>query len=486
MKKGLIFLIRGRFLLFGTFNRRNGSKSKMRKFIFCLLLCVFLKGGALALMSHEEEARLGRQVLQMLREKAQFVEDPEVVNYVEEVGRRIIAHIGPHYFPFKFYVLKDETLNAFAVPGGYIFVNTGLLEEIDREDELAGVLAHELAHVQARHLAKRIEKLTRLNLASAAVTIVGLLLGRGEMGQALAVTSSALAATKALSYSRADEEEADRLGFEYLTAAGYDPRGFIEVFNKIVRHRWLLSENVPSYLLTHPGTAERISYLESMIEYYHPKVTYHPDLFRLRRVQVRVKILTHDAGSLVVRYREELRKSPEDPFLHYGLALALAKLRRFEEAAKELQFVIKKFPKQDDFRLDLAEVYFQSGRYQEALPILKRYVKRHPYRTGAKYLLARCYQETKQYEKALSLFKKLKDKLEDNADFHYQLGRLYAAVGKTGQAHYQFALHFQLEGDTKVALYHLRQAYRNLPQGDPLKAKVAKKLEAAKMKPKEG
>ncbi len=458
----------------------------MKKYLlaFGLVLGLLFPSLAAGLMSHEEEARLGRQVLQMLRKEAQFVEDPEVVGYVAEVGRRLIAHIGPHYFPFKFYVIKDESLNAFAVPGGYIFVNTGLLEEIDREDELAGVLAHELAHVQARHLAKRIEKLTRLNLASAAVTIVGLLLGRGEMGQAIAVTSGALAATKALSYSRADEEEADRLGFQYLTAAGYDPRGFIEVFNKIVRHRWLLSENVPSYLLTHPGTAERITYLESMINYYHPKVTYHPDPFRLRRVQVRVKVFTHDAGSLVVRYRAEIRKSPEDPFLHYGLALALAKLRRFEEAAQEMAYVIEKWPAKDDFRLDLAEIYFQSGRYEKALPILEWYVRRHPYRLGAGYLLARCYQETKRYEEARALYEKLLNKMADNAEFHYHYARLLAALGQGGQAHYQFALHFQLKGENKVALYHLRQALRLLPEGDPLRAKVAQKLKAARPKPK--
>ena len=460
----------------------------MKKLFLLLAFLLVLLGStaAKALMSHEEEARLGRQVLEMLRQEAQFVEDPEVVGYVAEVGRRIIAHIGPYYFPFKFYVIKDESLNAFAVPGGYIFVNTGLLEEIDREDELAGVLAHELAHVQARHLAKRIEKLTRLNIASAAVTIVGLLLGRGEMGQAIAVTSSALAATRALSYSRADEEEADRLGFQYLTAAGYDPRGFIEVFNKIVRHRWLLSENIPSYLLTHPGTAERITYLEQMIEYYHPKVTYHPDPWRLRRVQVRVKVLTHDAGSLVVRYREELRKSPDDPLLHYGLALSLAKLRRFEEAAQEMALVLQKLPEKDDFRLDLAEIYFEGGHYQEALTLLRRYVKRHPYRVGARYLLARAYQETKKYQQALEIYEKLKEKLAENPDFHYHYGRLLAAMGKNGQAHYQFALHFQLKGEQKVALYHLRQAYRTLPKGDPLRAKVAKKLSTVKEKPKEG
>ena len=454
----------------------------MRRFLVLSLVFLLLASPALSLMSHEEEGKLGRRVLRMIRKEAVFVEDPEVVGYVEEVGRRIVAHIGPHYFPFRFFVIKDDSLNAFAVPGGLVFVNTGLLEVIDREDELAGVIAHELAHVQARHLAKRMEKLTRLNLATAAVTIVGLLLGRGEAGQAIAVTSSALAATKALSYSRVDEEEADRLGFQYLTAAGYDPRGFIEVFNKIIRHRWLLSENIPSYLLTHPSTPERITYLEALIEHFHPRVTYRPDPFRLRRVQVRVKVITHDPGSLVVRYREELRKSPQDPLLHYGLALALARLRRFEEAVREMEYVISLLPEKDDFRLDLAQIYFEAGRYQEARPLLEWFVKRYPYRKGAKFLLAKCYQETGDLKKALALYEELKPVMEDDPEFHYYLGRLYAALGREGEAHYQFAAHFQLKGDSKVALYHLEQAYRALPKDNPLRAKVEKKLRAARTK----
>ncbi len=452
----------------------------MRRLFFLFLFFFSLASPVFSLMSHEEEGKLGQRVLQMIRKEAVFVDDPEVVGYVEEVGRRIVAHIGPHYFPFRFFVIKDDSLNAFAVPGGLVFVNTGLLEVIDREDELAGVIAHELAHVQARHLAKRMEKLTRLNLATTAVTIAGLLLGRGEAGQAIAVTSNALAATKALSYSRADEEEADRLGFQYLTAAGYDPRGFIEVFNKIIRHRWLLSENVPSYLLTHPSTPERITYLEALIEHFHPQVTYHPDPFRLRRVQVRVKVLTHDPGSLIVRYQQELRRSPQDPLLRYGLALALARLRRFDEAAQQMQYVIALLPEKDDFRLDLAQIYFEAGRYQEATPLLEWFTKRYPYRKGAKFLLAKCYQETGRLKEALALYEELKPAMKDDPEFHYYLGRLYAALGREGEAHYQFAAHFQLKGETKIALYHLEQAYRALPKNNPLRAKVEKELRAAK------
>jgi len=432
-----------------------------------------------ALMSTDEEARLGRQVLQMLRKEATFIEDPEVLSYVESVGQRIVAHIGPHYFPFRFFVIKDDSLNAFAVPGGLVFINTGLLEEVDREDELAAVMAHELAHVQARHLAKRIEKLSRLNLATAAMTIAALLLSQGQGGDIIITTASALAATKALAYSRADEEEADRLAFEYLVKAGYDPRGMIEVFNKIVRHSWLLSGNMPNYLLTHPTTPERISYLESLIYNYQPKASYHPDHLRLRRIQIRVKVLSHDAGSLVLRYREERQRNPQDPLLHYGLGLALAKLRQFDEALKELQYVIRAFPRRETFLLDLAQVYFEAGRYQKALEILKPFCEKHPESTTACYLFARTYQELGRYQEALPFFKSLEVRMANHADFHYFFGKLYAALGKEGLSHYQFALHFRLTGDRRVALYHLHKAYETLPKDSPLRVKIQQQIEAA-------
>ncbi len=453
----------------------------MYKFLISVaIFFLFYNSSSLALMSHEEEARLGRQVLQMLRKEVSFVQDPEVLEYVKDVGQRVAAHVGPHFFPFRFYVIKDETLNAFAVPGGFVFINTGLIEEIDREDELAGVIAHELAHVQARHLAKRIEKLSRLNLATAAMTIAALLIGKGRGGEVIISTANALAATKALSYSRADEEQADRLAFQYLVKAGYDPRGMIEVFNKIIRHRWLLSETVPSYLLTHPTTPERMSYLESLIYNYQPKITYKSDPLRLRRIQIRIKVLTHDPGNLVIRYQEELQNSQKDPLLHYGLGLALAKLGRFKEAIKELQFVIHSYPKREIFLIDLASIYFEANNYQKALEILQTFIKNHPSNTLAKYLFARIYQELGEYEKACLIFKNIEEKMEDNPEFHYYFGQIYATLNKEGLAHYQFAKHFLLKGDVKVAIYHLYKAYNMLPKGDPLRAKIRRQIKSLK------
>ncbi len=453
----------------------------MWKFLISIsIFFLFSNSSTLALMSHEEEAKLGMQVLQMLRKEVSFVQDPEVLEYVKDVGQRVAAHVGPHFFPFRFFVIKDESLNAFAVPGGLVFINTGLLEEIDREDELAGVIAHELAHVQARHLAKRIEKLSRLNLATAAMTIAALLIGQGRGGEVIISTASALAATKALSYSRADEEEADRLAFEYLVKAGYDPRGLIEVFNKIIRHSWLLSDTLPSYLLTHPTTPERMSYLESLIYNYKPKVTYRPDLLRLRRIQMRIEVITHDPGSLVIRYQEELQRSHNDPLLHYGLGLALAKLGRFKEAIDELQFVVRAYPQRKIFLVDLAYIYFEATDYQKVLKILQSFVKSCPSNTWAKYVLARTYQELGKYEEACLMFRNIQEKMRDNADFHYYFGQVYAALNKEGLAHYQFAEHFSLKGDIKTTIYHLRKAYEMLPKTDPLRARIERQLKSLK------
>ncbi|MBX6424015.1 M48 family metallopeptidase [Thermosulfurimonas sp. F29] len=453
----------------------------MRKFflLFFSLSLLLPRPPVLAILSPEEEAKLGRKILTQIRAKAELVQDPEVIEYLNRIGKRLLAVAGPRYFPFKFYVLKDSSLNAFALPGGYIFFTSGLIEEVDREDELAAVMAHEIAHVQARHVARRLEALKRLQIAVGAVTLAGLLLGGGKAGNAIAVTSTSLAITRALAYSRAEEEEADRMGFEYLVRAGYDPSAFLSILNKIARHRWLLTETGPNYLLTHPAPPERITYLETLASRYRPRRRVPEDPLYLRRLQVRLKVETHDPGTLVVRYREALKMTPEDPLLHYGLGMALARARFFREAIEELGKVVRAYPKRDYFRLDLAEVYFSAGYYREARGLLEDYLRRHPEAVRARWLLARTYQELRLNTKALVLFSGLAKKLDDLPDFHYYYGRLLSDLGREGRSHYQFARYFFLKGDLKVANYHYRKALKYLPPDDPLRKEIRDKLSSS-------
>ncbi len=442
---------------------------------------VFLKLSvpAWALLSTEDEKELGRKILRQIRAQTEILEDPELTAYLKRIGDRLLKQAGPKFFQFKFLVIKENGLNAFAIPGGYIFFTSGLLEEVDSEAELAAVMAHEIAHIQLRHVARRLESLKRLQMATGAVTLAALLLGGGRAGSAAAVTSSALALTRALAYSRSDEEEADRLGMEFLTRAGYPASAFLLILNKIARHRWLLAENGPSYLLTHPAPPERLAYLETLVPKYpvsHPRSS---DPIYLRRLQVRVKTQTHDPGTLVLRYREALKYSPQDPFLHYGLGMALARKRFFKEALKELQWVVKSYPQRDYFWLDLAEVYFDAGRYPEARQALEEYLKRTRRSSPkARWLLARTYQELRAYNQALGLFKALEEEFGDFPSYHYYLGQLFSSMGEEGPAHYEFGRYFALKGEFKVARYHYQKALKLLPPKDPRRQKIENKLKS--------
>ncbi len=440
-----------------------------------VLIFLFWVSGSFGAISVSDEERLGRELLKEILTTSELINDPEVVGYVNGIGERILEAVSPKYFDCRFFVVKDGRLNAFALPGGYIFITSGLLEELDSEDELAAVMAHEVAHVEARHVAKRLEALKRLQIATGAATIAGFLLGGVEAGSAVAITSSAIAMSSLLAYSRADEREADRLGFEYMSRAGYDPRAFVSVLNKIMRHRWLLTENEPSYLLTHPTPPERINYLETLAETFRVKKR-ERDILYLRRIQLRVKALSRDPNSLVVRYRELLKVSPNDPMLHYGLAVAYLKKRFFSEAEEELKKVLESYPERVYFRLDLAELYFLKGDYAAAAKVLEDYLRRRPSDAVGWWYLARVYQELGLKEKSLSCFSRIRREFFGYPEFHYYYGKLLFEAGRAAEAHYEFGVYFLMKGDGRVALYHFKKALRLLPKDHPLRTKISSYL----------
>ncbi len=174
--------------------------------------------------------------------------------------------MGPTPFEFKFYVVNGLDPNAFAIPGGYIFVTTGLLVLAENEQEVAGVLSHEIAHVTQRHISLMIERSTRLNIASMAAILAAMLAGRGGTGsQAAAAMASATAGALQLKYTREMETDADQNGLHYLIKAGYDPNGLISFLNKIQRMSLAIAPNIPQYLLTHPALESRISLMENLL-----------------------------------------------------------------------------------------------------------------------------------------------------------------------------------------------------------------------------
>lgn len=204
-----------------------------------------------------DEEKLGKQFSIFVKGALPIIYDPYVVEYIRKIVERIVASLPPTYHKFTVYVIDDPAVNAFATPGGYIFVHTGLINALETEDQLAGVLSHELAHITNRHIAKRIERSQKITIASVLAGLAGLALG--PAGIAVLLGSLGLGQNANLYFSRVDETEADNAGIQYLTLAGYNPYGLSESFT--ILRKQLVHQGVtevPVYLTTHPALQERI------------------------------------------------------------------------------------------------------------------------------------------------------------------------------------------------------------------------------------
>ncbi len=218
-------------------------------------------GKGINLYSIDKEIALGRQLAQEVQRQAKILDDPIISEYVNRMGQNLARHSDARV-PFTFQVIEDESLNAFALPGGYVFVNTGLIKIADEEDELAGAIAHEIAHVAARHMTRQATKSQLANLLTAPL---GAVLG-GWTGYAARQGLGVGIPAMFLSFSRAAESEADYLGVQYLYAAGYDPNGAISIFEKMESLRRKEPGRIARIFATHPMDSERIDRTQQEIQ----------------------------------------------------------------------------------------------------------------------------------------------------------------------------------------------------------------------------
>ncbi|MEW6327097.1 MAG: M48 family metalloprotease [Thermodesulfobacteriota bacterium] len=414
-----------------------------------------------ASFSPDEERALGKKFLLMVESRLPLISDPDVVSYVERVGRKILAQAGPQFFDYKFYVIRDEALNAFAAPSGLVFVHSGMLEAMDNESELAGILAHEVAHVVARHIARRIERMQKLSLITMAGVLAGVFLGGGGKA-AEAVASGALATTSTLSlkYSREDEEEADRMAFKWVQGAGYDVRGMISTFKKIRRYRFLGSPTIPSYMTTHPALEERIGYLEDLI-LARPTPVVKEETAELRCCQVYLSLAMKSPAQLREKWEAELRKNPEDPYLYYGIALTYHAERQYGQANSYLDRAASLGVSRSLLQGERGINAFGEGRLSEALILLKQAVEDDPDVARFRLYLARTYKELGQVEEAVRSLERIKQDFPDYAEPYYHLGLIYGGRKETGLAQYNLGMYYKLTGEHRSAVTHLKQALQD-------------------------
>jgi predicted Zn-dependent protease len=218
-------------------------------------------GKGLNLYSIEKEIALGKQFADEIERQAKIVRDPIVAEYINRLGQNLARHSDAK-FPFTFKVIESPEINAFALPGGFCFVNTGLILEAETEAEVAGVLAHEIAHVAARHGTRQASRGTLANLA----TIPLIIATGGWTGYAISQAAGVAIPVAFLQFSRAFEREADLLGIQYLWAAGYDPTGFVDLFEKLAALQKTRPSALAGIFTSHPMTDDRIEAAQKAME----------------------------------------------------------------------------------------------------------------------------------------------------------------------------------------------------------------------------
>ena len=413
------------------------------------------------------EQRIGQAMLNEYRASPDFVDDAEITAYVNRLGQGLAAHIDETYQTFEFFVLRDKTLNAFAMPGGYIGMHTGLITAAESESELAGVLGHEISHVTQRHLARLFNKQSQASVPMMVAMALALLAARNNSQAAIGGVAAASAASmqSQLNYSRDFEREADRMGLRLLDKSGYDVRGMESFFERLQRFGRLYEGNAPGYLRTHPLTTERIADMDNRIQGMTRRTL--PEALDLRLVQAKIIASEGQGRDAVLEFQGMLREKSYRSEVAAWFGLAHAQLRALNVAGAAQALAEVRRLKADSPMVETltAQVQQRQGEAAAAEATLRQSLQRHPQDRPTSYALIAQLQTMQKHEVALRQVKYDLQHWPNDAQLYFLQAQSYAALGKPLQQFKSQAEGHVLRGQLMPAIQQLIQAQK-VPDGD--------------------
>lgn len=333
-----------------------------------------------ASISPAQEREIGARIVGQLYGYDLILEDPEVSEYLTMLGWKLAANSGAGGEPpkFTFFMVNDPRINAFALPGGYVAINAGLLTASRNESELAGVLGHEQAHVTQRHIARSQEDTEVATIATWAAVLAAIIAGSANPEIIIAALSMGQAANyqRQVNYTRAHELEADRIGIRTMANAGFDPEGMASFFSRLEQQSRLYGNGPPDILRTHPVNTTRVSEARARATGIGPRN--HRDSLDYILMQARVRALTLEPRDAVTHFSGEIAAGRNSLANQYGLALALREQGRFAEAEQALAPALAASPKQVNLNLLRARLLLAEGSIEPALASYARTVALYP------------------------------------------------------------------------------------------------------------
>ena len=388
-------------------------------------------------LSPQQEAEVGRQMMRRVKESAALITDPEINAYIKSLGNKLVNATDNNDLPkFTFFIIASDQINAFAAPGGYIGIFTGLINATRSESELASVVAHEIGHITQSHLARRIAEYERMSVPRIAALLASILIATQdpEAGSAALISSNAASIQHQLAYSRTAEREADNIGLKVLTAAGYDPRGLTDFF-KTLQDKYIYAGKPIEYLSTHPLTNSRISEANARINPNYKWMGNDSRNYTLIKTKLKVNSFS-DPQKALEKYTQLIKQ--DNSFSNrYGYALAQIKIGNYAEAEKTALQLTKDDAERVAYLIVLGQSQLKQTKYDKCFATYKKALSIYPnnFPLMHHYLVALLY--SKSYTKGLDLIQNNLELAKQHPEL-YKLAADLAANSKKQWLAYEF------------------------------------------------
>ena len=415
-----------------------------------------------------QERQIGQQSMMQIRASKQYLDDAEINDYLNQLGYKLVENSSEPSLGFEFFVLNDYNVNAFAMPGGFIGVNSGLLLTAQSESELAAVLSHEIAHVTQHHLARMIAGQQGDSLASMAAIAIAILAARNnpEASQAAITSMQARTMQKQLDFTRTHEQEADRIGLDLLQKSNFNAHAMPEFLGRLQKATRLLEGSLPGYLRTHPITSERIADIENRVQ----KQSYRLIADSLNFQLVRTKLIGEQktAADAVAYFRDALgaQKHGNPIAQRYGLVIALLRSNEFKRAAQELA-TLRNQSKDDPIAKNNPMIETLAGQVKraaindaDALAFYRTAVQNHPQHRALIYDYADLLLSSDQAETAVKLLTEQLIRHPSDTTLYGLQARGYNLLGKRFEQHQALAYSYAWQGNLYAAIEQLELAKR--------------------------
>lgn len=439
-------------------------------FLLCLVPRALAEGlpdlgdSAQASFSALDERRLGEEIMREVRADRAYYDDAEATDYVNALGNRLAARASDARQEFEFFLMQERSINAFALPGGFVGFNTGLLLAAQSESEVASVVAHEIAHVSQRHIARILGQQKQSAVMSLAALAVAVLAARSSPDLAMAATTfgAAGATQNLINFTRDHEREADRVGLQILDAAGFDARSAAVFFERLQRATRIYDVGgAPAYLRTHPMTYERIADIQNRLERLPYRQVSDSLDFQLVRAKLRAELEPPAEARTFFEQSLAERRFLSETASRYGLAASLVRLKEYPRARKEYEALRRSAAAHPMIDTLGCRIRTAAGETESALNCYRDALRAHPRHRAATYEYAELLLRERRAEPALAVINQRMQSYGEDAKLYLLQGRAYALQGKRLAQHRATGEAYARMGNVRGAVEQMQIAVRS-------------------------